>query len=153
MADLIESDWKLHARTTVQLETSWWVIDYQIKSYQITQTATHENKQYGNMEDRTISINQLNYHYRPLNRFIGLTVTVWYDTIRDAILTCARKPTWVSLIYRTQPTTKKCKNRKTKSRKHMLRNNSKHSTQLNSTENYGRRCLTPLSPHRNYILS
>ena len=40
-----------------------------------------------------------------------------YDTIRDAILTCARKPTWVSLIYRTQPTTKKCKNRKTKSRK------------------------------------
>ena len=40
-----------------------------------------------------------------------------YDTIRDAILTCARNPTWVSLIYRTQPTTKKCKNRKTKSRK------------------------------------
>ena len=25
-------------------------------------------------------------------------------------------------------------------------------TQLNSTENYGRRCLTPLSPHRNYII-
>jgi len=24
-----------------------------------------------------------------------------YDTIRDAILTCARKPTWVGLIYRT----------------------------------------------------
>jgi len=28
-----------------------------------------------------------------------------------------------------------------------------YSTQLNSTENYGRGCLTPLSPHRNYILS
>ena len=28
-----------------------------------------------------------------------------------------------------------------------------YDTQLNSTENYGRRCLTPLSPHRNYILS
>jgi len=40
-----------------------------------------------------------------------------HDTIRDAILTCARKPTWVSLIYRTEPTTKKCENRKTKSRK------------------------------------
>ena len=41
-----------------------------------------------------------------------------YDTIRDAILTCARKPTWVSLIYRTEPTTEKCNNRKkTKSRK------------------------------------
>ena len=37
--------------------------------------------------------------------------TCWI-TIRDAILTCARKPTWVSLIYRTEPTTKKCKNRK-----------------------------------------
>jgi len=37
-----------------------------------------------------------------------------YDTIRDAILTCARKPT----IYHTELTTKKCKNRKkTKSRK------------------------------------
>jgi len=39
------------------------------------------------------------------------------NTIRDAILTCARKPTWVSLIYRTEPTTKKCKTEKTKSRK------------------------------------
>jgi len=36
-----------------------------------------------------------------------------YDTIRDAILTCAQKPTRVSLIYRTGPTTKKWKNRKT----------------------------------------
>ena len=39
-------------------------------------------------------------------------VRIRYDTIRDAILTCARKPTRVSLIYRTEPTTKKCRNRK-----------------------------------------
>ena len=32
-----------------------------------------------------------------------------YATIRDAILTCARKPTWVSIICRTEPTTKMCK--------------------------------------------
>ena len=32
--------------------------------------------------------------------------TIRYDTIRDVILTCTRKPTWVSLIYRTEPTTK-----------------------------------------------
>ena len=38
------------------------------------------------------------------------------DTIRDAILTCARKPTRVSLIYRTEPTTKKCKTEKLKSK-------------------------------------
>ena len=30
-----------------------------------------------------------------------------YDSIRDAILTCAQKLTWVSSIYRTEPTTKK----------------------------------------------
>jgi len=40
-----------------------------------------------------------------------------YDTIRDTIRALDRKPTWVSLIYRTKPTTKKCKNRKTKSSK------------------------------------
>ena len=40
-----------------------------------------------------------------------------YDTIRDAILTCAQKPTWVSLIYRTEPTAKKCKTEKLKRKK------------------------------------
>jgi len=33
--------------------------------------------------------------------------TIRYDTIPDGILTCARKPTRVSLIYRTEPTAKK----------------------------------------------
>ena len=37
----------------------------------------------------------------------GLTYTIRYDTVRDAILTCAQKPTRVSLIYGTEPTTKK----------------------------------------------
>jgi len=32
-----------------------------------------------------------------------------YDTIRDVILTCAQKPTRVSLIYRTERSTKKWK--------------------------------------------
>ena len=41
---------------------------------------------------------------------------VRYDTIRDAILTCARKPTRVSLIYRTETTAKKCKTQKLKSK-------------------------------------
>ena len=40
------------------------------------------------------------------------------NTIQDAILTCARKPTRVSLIYRTEPASKKCKT-------DMLRSNSK----------------------------
>jgi len=34
------------------------------------------------------------------------------DTIRDAILTYARKPTWVSFIYCMEMTTKKCKTEK-----------------------------------------
>jgi len=29
-------------------------------------------------------------------------VTIWYDTIRDAILTCTQKLTFVSLIYHTE---------------------------------------------------
>ena len=40
----------------------------------------------------------------------GGIVILRYDTIRDAILT------WVSLIYRTEPTTKKCKTEKLKRR-------------------------------------
>ena len=44
------------------------------------------------------------------------SATKGYDTIRDAILTCARKPTWVRLIYRTEPTTKKWKTEKLKSK-------------------------------------
>jgi len=48
----------------------------------------------------------------------GVSSRVWkrkttrYDTIRDAILTCARKPTSVSLIYRTETTTENCKTEK-----------------------------------------
>ena len=40
-----------------------------------------------------------------------------YDTLQDAVLTCARKPIWVSSIYHTEPTTKKCKTEKLKSKK------------------------------------
>jgi len=39
-----------------------------------------------------------------------------YDTILDAILTRARKPTRVSLIYRTETTTEKWKTEKVKSK-------------------------------------
>jgi len=51
---------------------------------------------------------------------------VWtqrYDTIRDAILTCARKPTWVGLIYRTESTTKNCKTEKLTSKNRCVRSN------------------------------
>ena len=45
---------------------------------------------------------------------ISATVQYSYDTIRDAILMCAQKPTWVSLIYCTEMTTNKCKTEKVK---------------------------------------
>ena len=53
-------------------------------------------------------------------------------TIRDAVLTCARKPTRVSLIYRTESSTKKSKTeKKLKSKKtDMLRSNSKQQTTI-----------------------
>jgi len=40
--------------------------------------------------------------------------TVKYNTIRDAIVTCAQKLTQVTLIYHTEPKTKKWKTEKTK---------------------------------------
>ena len=42
----------------------------------------------------------------------GHFLTIRYDTTRDAIFTRARRPTWVSLIYRTEPN---CKTEKLKS--------------------------------------
>jgi len=48
-----------------------------------------------------------------------------YDAIRDAILTCARKPTRVGLIYRTETTTKNCKTEKLKCKSRYVRSNSK----------------------------
>ena len=39
---------------------------------------------------------------------LPVDITSIHDTIRDAILTCARKPTWVSLIYRTSRMTEFC---------------------------------------------
>jgi len=40
----------------------------------------------------------------------GTTTATRYGTIRDAILTCARKPTLSQLnLYRTEPTSKKWK--------------------------------------------
>jgi len=47
------------------------------------------------------------------------------DTIRDAILTFARKPTRVGLIYRTETTTKNCETEKLKSKRRYVRSNSK----------------------------
>ena len=43
---------------------------------------------------------------------INAVAITTYDTIRDAILTRAQKPTRVSLIYRAEPTTKKRKTKK-----------------------------------------
>ena len=38
---------------------------------------------------------------------IAFNYRILYNTIRDAILTCDQKPTWVRLIYSMEPTTKK----------------------------------------------
>ena len=55
----------------------------------------------------------------------------WWQLIRydtRCYWTCARKPTRVSLIYRTEPTTKKCKTEKNyKVKTDMLKSNSKQS--------------------------
>ena len=88
--------WILLKRETVSGSgISWAVCKSAPRSRQITTPATHHL-----------------VFYRP--DALPAAQPTTYDTIRDAILTCARKPTWVSLIYRTEPTTKKCKTEKTK---------------------------------------
>jgi len=44
-------------------------------------------------------------------------VRQWWHTIRDAVVTCTQKPTWVSLICCTKPTTTKWKTGKLKCKK------------------------------------
>jgi len=65
-----------------------------------------------------------------LNRYLYAPSThpyfpLRYDTIRDAISTCAQKPTWVSLIYHTETTIKNCKTEKLKSKNRYARSNRK----------------------------
>ena len=45
-----------------------------------------------------------------------IIVIIRYDMIQDAVLMCNQNLTRVSLIYRTEPTTEKCKNRKLKTK-------------------------------------
>jgi len=47
----------------------------------------------------------------PTSRHDAGTGSGSYDTIRHAILTCNQKLAWVSLIYHTEPTTKKWKDK------------------------------------------
>ena len=54
---------------------------------------------------------------RPSQRVVNLFDRGGHDTIRCAILTCARKPTWVSFIYRTETTTQTWTTEKLKSKK------------------------------------
>jgi len=46
----------------------------------------------------------------------GQLIIIRYDTIRNVILTCAQTLTWISLIYRTEPRTKKENRKKNKKR-------------------------------------
>jgi len=74
----------------------------------------------------------------------GIHVYVWpavqpeepkryaYDTIRDAILTCAQKLTQVSLIYRKEPKTKKWKKKNQKVKMDMPRSIHLYNVHLGS---------------------
>jgi len=63
-----------------------------------------------------------------LSKINELTVRRVNKKLRDAILTCAQKLTWVGLIYRTEPTTEKWKTEKTKKKEtDMLRSIGRQS--------------------------
>ena len=58
-------------------------------------------------------------------------LAIQYDTMRDTVLTCAQKPTLLSVNYRTEPKTKMRKTEKLKKVKKtdMLRNIGEHAYQ------------------------
>jgi len=58
---------------------------------------------------------------RPKEHGLALFQTFYSSMIRDAILTCARKPTWVGLIYSTETATKSLKQKNQKVTTDMLR--------------------------------
>ena len=63
-----------------------------------------------------------------LSKINELTVRRVNKKLRDAILTCAQKLTWVGLIYRTEPTTETWKTEKTKKKEtDMLRSIGRQS--------------------------
>jgi len=77
------------------------------------QTSSHGHQQ--RRLATTLALNTTtSTHKRRTVSFYRPTVS---DTTRYAISTCARKPTRVRLIYRTEPTTKKWKTENLKSRK------------------------------------
>ena len=76
----------------------------------------NERKQTALYRDQTICVTVL-ANPNPW-RWLSSPSELWsYSTIRDAILMCARKLTWVSLIYRMEPYTEKWKQNITKEQK------------------------------------
>ena len=69
-----------------------------------------------------------NYPYWNITVINKTTARQDYNTTWDAILTCSQKLTWVSLIYSTEPTTKKWKTEKLKRKKLVCSEVSVNST-------------------------
>jgi len=100
-------------KTTLYITTGeQWMWDEMPSALQLTVLSVWSHRQHRNF---VLSLRRTN------SRCVSTKSDVRYDT--RCYLTCARKPTWVSLIYRTEPTTKKCKTEKLKT--DMLRSNSK----------------------------
>jgi len=82
---------------------------------QCRRTASGVNEPLVNSACTTARISNISKadRFAVFHRYLS-SIGLRYDTIQNTILTCARKLTWVSLIYRTEPTAKKCKTRKLK---------------------------------------
>ena len=86
------------------------------------------------------SLNQQN------TRLLQVSGLERYDTIRGAILTCAQTLTWVSLVYRTEPTTKKWKKWKTKKTTGFVTSHHRMYRKLNRLGSQQRRAGHSQSP-------
>ena len=113
------------AHINLKVRTAFWnrnrIFSNEIAENKTTSTSTSTWKWYLSTDQVPVQV--------PSTTTLQTTSPIRYDTIRYemlfSILTCARKPTWVGLIYRTETTTKNCKTEKLKSKIRYVRSNSR----------------------------
>ena len=105
------------------LRVSAWLVKWFTDEFHLCLSTTDVNAYYDSRKSFGETINKQEVISRQCETWRFAIAEIRYDT--RSILTCARKPTWIGLIYRTETTTKNCKTEKLKSKSRYVRSNSK----------------------------
>jgi len=113
LRDVFPTSFSNNSRETTVLNSiskTNWIIRFMHRTLrQSSDSISHKIFSYFPFNPNVYHRSLLSHRYDDIDVLTSRDVRTQYITIRDAILTCARKPTWVGLIYRTKTTTKNCK--------------------------------------------